>query len=73
VCFHINADKCKIMINLHYVWTEINSTLLTQTTNTKFRLMSCFGDETYGRINEKNASPIMLSFMYKEKTEIDVK
>jgi hypothetical protein len=61
-------------MTLHSVWTEINSsTLLTQTTNTKFRLMSSFGDETYGRINERNASPIMRSFMYKEKTEIDVK
>jgi len=55
-------------MTLHSVWTEINSsTLLTQTTITKFRLMSSFGDETYGRINERNASPIMRSFIYKEK------
>jgi hypothetical protein len=61
-------------MTLHSVWTEINSsTLLTQTTNTKFRLMSSFGDETYGRMNERNASPIIRSFMYEEKTEIDVK
>lgn len=62
------------MTALHFVWTEINSsTLLTQNVNIKFRLMSSFGDERYGRTDERNASPIMRSFMYKGKAEIDVK
>jgi hypothetical protein len=35
--------------------------------------MSGFGDETYGWTDERNASAITRSFIYKEQTAIDVK